>query len=80
MIPSLPINDISEAYSCSRAARHSQDRIRLLNFTNNCTAISPFNPLRARSDRTPHRIDSAKISFHLSCRRILSITGKPKSP
>jgi len=79
MIPSLPIDDISQAYSRRLAARHGQARIRLLNFADNCTAITSRNLQRARSDR-PYPVDSAKMSLHLSCRNILSITGMPKSP
>jgi hypothetical protein len=66
MIPSLPVNDISQAYSRWLATRHGQARIRLLNFADNCTTITSRNLQRARSDR-PYPIDSAKISLHLSC-------------
>jgi hypothetical protein len=50
MIPSLPINDISQAYSRWLATRHGQARIRLLNFADNCTAItSRYFPTRFRA-------------------------------
>ena len=79
MIPSLLINDSSQTYCCWLAARHSQARIHLLNFTNNRTAITPFNLLRARSDR-PYPIESAKISLHPSCPDIISTAAAAKSP
>ena len=80
MIPSLPINDSSQTYSCRLAARRSQNRIQLVNSANKCTALTPINPLRARCDRPPYRIGSAKLYLHSSCCHILSITGVPKSP
>ena len=80
MISSLPINEHCHTYSCWFTARRNQARIHVLNSANNCTALTLINLLRARSDRTPYRIDSTKISLRLSCRHILSITGMPKSP
>ena len=80
MNPSLPINDPYQTDPCWLAARRSQNRIQLVNSANKCTALTPINLLRARSDRPPYRIGSAKISLHPSCCQILSITGVPKSP
>jgi hypothetical protein len=80
MIPTLLINDISQTYSCWFVARRSQARIYLLNLANNCTAITSINLLRARSDRPPYPIDSAKISLHPSDSHLVSTTDVPKSP
>jgi hypothetical protein len=66
MIPSLPIDDISQAYSRWLAPRHGQARIRLLNFADNCTAITSRN-LQPRSFGRPYPADSVKISLYLSC-------------
>jgi hypothetical protein len=79
MIPSRLINDTSQAYSRWLAIRHGQARIRLLNFADNCTAITSRNLQRGRSDRL-YPIDSAKLSHHLSCPDIISSSSGPKSP
>jgi hypothetical protein len=79
MIPSL-LNEHCQTYSSWLAARRSQARTHVVNSANNCAALTLINPLRARSDLTRYRIDSAKTPLHLSCRHILSVTGMSKSP
>jgi hypothetical protein len=56
MIPSLPINEHCQTYSCWLAARHSQARIHTLNSHTAALANTPHSPQRVHSHQLAHTV------------------------
>ena len=80
MMPSLPINEHWQTYSCWLGARRAQVRIHPLNSQKTALAITPSNLQRDHLHRPAHPRDSAKISLHPSRPHIISTADVPKSP
>src|SRR5271165_5225314 len=79
MIPSLPINEHCQTYSCWLAARHSQARVHTLNSQTAALADTPHNPQRVHSHQLAHTDCTAKSSLHVSLSQ-LATARVPKSP
>jgi hypothetical protein len=80
MIPSLPINDRCQTYSCWFAARRSQARIHPLNSQTAALANTPRSPQRAHSQQLAHTDCTAQPSLRASLSQIAIPARVPKSP
>jgi hypothetical protein len=80
MIPSLPINEHCQTYSCWLAARHSQARIHTLNSQTAALANTPHSPQRVHSHQLAHTDCTAKSSLHRSLSQLATAARVPKSP
>ena len=87
MIPSPPINEHYHTYSCWRAARHSQARIRIpqaripiLKSPISPLANSARNSQRTRLQQLDNPNWAAKSWLHQSPSHLLSTAPVPKSP
>jgi hypothetical protein len=83
MIPSPPINQHYQIYSCRFTPRHSQARIHALNSQTAALANTPHSPQRVHSRqfaRTDCTDCTAKSSLPASLLQLATIARVPKSP
>jgi hypothetical protein len=80
MIPSLPINDRYQTYSCWLATRHGQARIDSLNSQAALPVITARNLQRAHLHQLAHPLCATKTSLHAPRAHLAGLAPVAKSP